>query len=180
MDITSRVRSAVDIATRALSQLYQVGERWKNAPREVTQLRETVARFCRLLESIQHAGAGAGAADADVDADAIETPGQHRTAKGLLVTELEGASNTLRELEDVVGQVHPLPALASRSSGQEVDVAAARGPTLRGTWSVQRPRAMKLLHELNNQHQRILATWSLLNMCGTYLLHHLNPLATET
>lgn len=150
MDITSRATSAVDIATRALSQLYQLGERWKSAPREVTQLRETVASFCRLLESIEHARA----------ALAIESPGQLRTTQGL-VKELESASKTLSELMDIVAQVHPLPV----SPVQEAEAAVR--PASRGTWSVQRRRAMQLVHDLNNQHQRILAIWSLLNMCDT-------------
>lgn len=146
MNVTSTSINVVDVASRARVKLDRLGERWTTGPRQVAHLREAVGKVWWLLERTLDTGGVV----------VYETQGQE------LVSDLMLSYTTLRELEGLLQYI----LLGSTITVDDIAVAQA----LRARWSAQKRRATELTTDLKHHHQRIHATLSLLNMCGTTVL----------
>lgn len=145
----------IDVATRTLTQLRRLSERWGSAPKEVFELRDKVASVRQLLESAH----GARQHTADV----VKKPGSETHKRGLNL-ELASVRETLNELEILLGHVQVPPTLRVGNGGVPGDPDLLSKASMKAQWSIHREQAAKLLTKVTDSNQRILASLALLNV----------------
>lgn len=152
---TSSILGIAHVGVRAVSGLYSLADAWPFAPEEIHQLRDTIARFCRLLEHGVQAGRDA----------ATNTARYHRSVQGLN-EELHAAMRVLSRLEAILDDVRAV----SSSDSHALEFELPSEATMKARWSIHKDDASRLHADLTNIHHRILAQLAILNVYVFLLL----------